>query len=482
MKITVVVPPSKYSRNVARDLIWGCWCKGKRIAGTQFDPVSQLIVVTLLKEEGHEARLLDAAGLQMGVEEAQGRMAGDDIAIVLTNTVTVNEDAQFLAGIKRVNPKLKTIVYGNHPTFYPQDTAAKDGMDFCVHKEAEWVIRDLVRALDRGEDPGAVKGITFRRDGRFVTTEPYPYIRNLDELPVPDRSQLPQGITYFNPIVKFMPFTTMTTTRGCPAKCNYCSAPPFYGRIYRAQSPQRVVDEMAQIEKMGYREVFFRDEVFNYKRTRVMEICKLLIQNRIRLSWIVSSRVDTVDKEMLEAMKEAGCHMLRFGVESGDQGILDNIEKGATLEQARQAFQWIHETGLEAHCHAMMGMPGETRETLEKTIRFILELEPTTMTCGICTPYPGTPLFDRVLQTNPDIGDGSQKDLASLHMQGFHNDVFTEVPQVELARGIRRLYRNFYLRPSYIWRTFKRLKSFDELRRVVMAAGHVFGFSVLGEE
>ncbi len=107
MKTTIVIPPSRFSRNVARDLIWGCWCKGKRIAGTQFDPVSQLIMATMLKEDGHDADLLDAAGMQLSFEAAQARLAKSDIAIVLTNTVTINEDAEFLAGAKKINPALK---------------------------------------------------------------------------------------------------------------------------------------------------------------------------------------------------------------------------------------------------------------------------------------------------------------------------------------------------------------------------------------
>jgi anaerobic magnesium-protoporphyrin IX monomethyl ester cyclase len=482
MKITVVVPPSKFSKNVARDLIWGCWCKGKRIAGTQFDPVSQLILATMLKDDGHEASLLDAAGLQMTQEETRDRMANDDIAVVLTNTVTVNEDAEFLNEVKKINPKLKTVVYGNQSTFFAKDTVFKEGIDFGVHREAEFVIRDLVRTIDTGKDLRDVKGITYRVNGSAQTTDPQPFIRNLDELPIPDRTMLPAGITYFNPIVKRMPFTTMTTSRGCPAKCNYCSAPPFYGRIYRTQSAERVVNEMEKIQSLGYKEVFFRDEVFNFKRSRVIDICKGLIKRRVDLSWIVSSRVDTVDKEMLEYMKEAGCHMLRFGIESGDQKILDNIEKGATLEQARQAFKWINEVGLESHCHCMMGMPGETSETLEKTIRFVLELKPSTMTCGVCTPYPGTKLFDNVLKKHPEAGDGSQKDLKALHLNTFYNDVFTNVPAAELSKSVRRFYRKFYLRPSYIFRTAKRIASPGEFRRVVLAAANVFGFSVMGEE
>lgn len=481
-KITVLVPPSRFSKNVARDLIWGCWCKGKRIAGTQFDPVSQLLLAAILQQQGHQARLLDAAALGLSLEHVKQQTADDDLVIVLCNSVTINEDAAILSELKSANPKLKTIVYGNHPSYYPKDTVMKPGIDFGVQKEAEWAIRDLVNNLDRSGDAWKeVPGITFKDNGGARVNPVYPYIQNLDELPIPNRQQLPPGVIYFNPVVKRMPFTTMTTSRGCPAKCNYCAAPPFYGRIYRVQSAQRVVDEMEQIARLGYKEVFFRDEVWTCKKRRTMEICDQLIKRKIDLTWIVSTRVDTLDKESMEAMRAAGCHMLRFGVESGSQEILDNVEKGATVERARQVFKWTKEVGIGTHAHTMVGMPGESEETIRKTLDFILEIEPTTMTCGICTPYPGTPLFERVLKVHPEIGDGSQWDLSQLHTKSFHNEVYTDIPNDVLSKWVRRIYKEFYFRPSYILGTLRRIQSPGEFRRVVTAAGNVFGF-VAGED
>lgn len=478
MKVTVLIPSSRFAKNVARDLIWGSWCKGRRIAGAQFDPVSQLVLTTLLQQHGHDARLLDAASLALPLETVKHATTDDDVVIVLSNTVTIQEDAATLAVLKAANPKLKTIVYGNHPSYFPEDTVKKPGIDFGIQKEAEWAIRDLVNGLDQpGDAWKETPGIAFQDGGAVRVNVPYPYIQNLDDLPIPNRRQLPPGVVYFNPVIKRMPFTTMTTSRGCPSKCNYCSAPPFYGRIYRMQTPMRVVDEMEQIQRLGYREVFFRDEVWTCNKHRTLEICDQLIQRNLNLTWIVSTRVDTVDQESMEAMKAAGCHMLRFGVESGSEEVLKNIEKDATLDRARQAFQWAKDVGLDTHAHCMIGMPGETEATMQHTLDFLLELEPTTMTCTICTPYPGTPLFERVLKAHPEIGDGSQWDLAELHTKTFYNEAYTNVSNDALSWWVRHIYRRFYLRPAYLVRTFGRLQSGEELRRVMRAARYVVGFA-----
>ncbi|MBU2461830.1 cobalamin B12-binding domain-containing protein [bacterium] len=160
MKVMVLIPPSKFAKNVARDLIYGCWCKGKRIAGIQFPPVSQLLVATVLKEAGHTITMLDAANLQMDILSIKKVAKGQDVCIMLTSTMTINEDAEVLVSLKEANPRLITIVYGSHPTFMPQWTVAKEGIDIAVHREPEFLIRDLLSLMEKGREKEA-KGITF---------------------------------------------------------------------------------------------------------------------------------------------------------------------------------------------------------------------------------------------------------------------------------------------------------------------------------
>ena len=480
MRVMVLVPPTLQTRNVARDLVYGCWCRGKRIAGIQFPPVSQLWIATVLRDSGHRADLVDATG--MGIEELRREAAGYEAAVVLTSTMTVNEDASVLVSLQEANPRLRTIVCGAHPTFMPKATLSRRGIDFVVRGEAEYAIRDLVTALDRSEGEWReVPGIGYREKGQVLLNEPYPFIEDLDELPVPERSLLAPGIDYFNPVVKRLPFTTAFTMRGCPGKCTFCSSPSFYGRRIRARSARSVLDELREIRDQGYREVFFRDEIFTVSRARTRAICEGILADGIDLTWICSARVGSVDREMLALMKEAGCHMVRFGVESGSQEILDRIRKEITVGQIEETFAWTRGVGMDTHAHTMIGMPGESEETIKATIGLLLRLEPTIITCGICTPYPGTELFEQVRRACPEVGDGSECDLARLHTHAYYNHLFTPLSAESLERSIRRVYRSFYLRPSYLARMMRRMGSLDEFRRATLAAAQVFDFIVRGD-
>ncbi|RJP35560.1 MAG: radical SAM protein [Candidatus Omnitrophota bacterium] len=481
MKTLTLIPPSKFSKNVARDLVYGCWCKGKRIAGIQFPPVSQLMVTTVLKENGHDAHLLDAAGLQYSLDQIKEQVGREQYGacIVLTSTMTVQEDADILNELKQVNPGMKTIVTGSQPTFMPHATLARKGIDFVALREQEYILRDLIAALDQGGDAfKKVLGVGFRDENGQDVINPYaPLIKDLDELPIADRTMLPQDIDYFNPIIKRMPFTTMFTTRGCTAKCTYCSSPPFYGEKVRFRTAEKVLAEMEYCQNLGYKEIFFRDELFTASKKRVLEICVGIKERKLDLTWICSSRVNNVDPEMLKAMKEASCHLIRFGVESGVQEILDNVRKDITVEETRQAFQWCHEYKIDTHAHCMIGSPGETQETIDTSLRFIKEIDPTVITFGITTPYPGTALFDEVAAVHPEIGDGSQMDLSRLHTDSFFNQFFTDLSNDELSRNIRHIYRSFYFRPGYLFKWLRRINSWEEFKRVTMAGANVFDFA-----
>jgi len=209
---------------------------------------------------------------------------------------------------------------------------------------------------------------------------------------------------------------------------------------------------------------------------RVHEICRGIIERGLDVTWICSARIGSLDLETMKLMKQAGCHMLRLGVESGNQRVLDTVKKGITLEQTVQCFEWIHRAGLDSHAHCMLGIPGETAESIEDNIRFVKRIDPTIVTFGICTPYPGTPLFSEVQDKHPEIEDGSGCDLSQLHTNAFFNQYFTGLTPEFLQKAMRRAYRMFYLRPGYILRWLGRIRNIDEFRRVTLAATEIFQF------
>jgi len=184
------------------------------------------------------------------------------------------------------------------------------------------------------------------------------------------------------------------------------------------------------------------------------------------------------DMDGMELMKRAGCHMIKFGVESGVQKILNNVRKGIKIENTRKNFREVKEVGIDAHAHIMLGMPGDTKKTIEETIKFVKEIDPTTATFGICTPYPGTPLFDDVIKKYPEIMDGSSQDLQKIHETAFFNQYFTNLDEKELNEYVKKAYRSFYFRPRYVLKWLGKIRSLDELRRVILAGSNVFGFGI----
>jgi len=353
----------------------------------------------------------------------------------------------------------------------------RQGIDIAVRREAEYIIRDIARSLRSDNDSWkSVLGIAYRENSSVVINEDYPLIENLDELPFPDRGMLDSDIDYFNPIVKCMPFTTIYTTRGCPGRCTFCSSPSFYGRHIRFRSADSVLQELRLIKNMGYREVFFRDEFFPVSKQRTQKVCQIMIEEDFDLSWICSARIGTLDFQTMQLMKKAGCHMIRFGVESGVQNILDNIIKDIKVDSTVKTFKEANQIGLSTHAHMMIGMPGETEETVEESIRFAKAIKPTIVTFGVMTPYPGTQIYEDVRNSHPEIGDASDCDLSKLHTQGFFNETFTSLNKDDLKKFIRKAYFKFYMRPNYVFSWLSRINSTDELKRVVLAGLQVFSF------
>lgn len=482
MKILVLNPASLATKNVIRDVLYGCWCKGKRIGGATVPPFALLEIATILRDDKHDVIFLDAQAEQLAFELVERRALECDAVVISTSTMSFREDADQLLALKKVNPQLTTVMFGSHPSFMPTYSLAHDGPDVIVRHEPEFIIRDLFRGVrDGGDSWKQVKGIGYRENGEHVLNEEYPFI-DLDELPFPDVTMLPPDIDYYNPLVRRMPYITTTTSKGCPAKCTFCTAPYFDGMKVRFQSAEYVVEEIEYFLSQGYREVYFRDDTFFVWKKRDITICEEIVKRDLDVTWIANARVSMIDKEMMQRAKDAGCHTIKFGIESGDQKILDRMRKGYTIEQAYQVFEWIHEVGIHAHAHVMLGNPGDSVETVERTIEFVKELNPGTATFGLCTPYPGTPLFDEVAEKFPEIKDGTASDLGKLHTEGLFNEHYTSLKKEELEAYVQKAYREFYLRPNYVVQTaFNQLRGVDDIKRLSIAASNVVDFALRGE-
>lgn len=442
-------------------------------------PLGLAYIGGVLERDGHGLKLIDGPAEGKSFEDVVRvvEKMSPDAVILNTSTITFGEDLELTDLIKDVLPETKTVHVGTHVTTFPKDTLKYEAVDFVVVGEPEYTTRDLMVTLENGDDLRDVKGLGYKENGAPVVNPERELIKNLDELPFPSRHLYPD-VEYFNPLAKIMPYTTALSSRGCPGKCIYCTSVLLYGKRYRLRSPENIVDEMEYLKNLGINEVFFRDETFTAVKKRVLGICNLIEDRGLEMTWMVNSRVDAITKELAKAMKKAGCHTIKFGVESGSQQILDNLKKGITLEQTKNAFKWTKEAGMKRVAHFMLGSPGETKETMDKTINFAVhELDADYISPNITTPYPGTELFDMVLELGYVPGDDwSTWNLTDALEDSIFNEMFSEVKKEDLNKAFTKAYKEFYFRPKRILRMTGEIRSFDEFKRAVKAGASLFGF------
>lgn len=478
MKTLLLVPPIIKS-NIVRDVLYGCWCKGKRIGGATVPPLVLLSVATVLKNDGNEVRIIDAPAENKCLDDIKQIINNFDILLVLTSSMTFNEDTQVLEELKKIKKDIITIIFGSHPTYMAEFCLKRDSVDIVVRKEPEFIIRDLIKNLEKNDSIWKkVRGIGYKENGKIKINDDYPFIENLDDLPIYDRSLLPQDVKYYNPIVKRHPYTTSETSRGCPGMCSFCTAPDMYGGQLRFWSSNKVLEEIRLLISQGYKEVYYRDETFTTFKRRNLEIFKGILQEKLDITWLCNVRVGTVDKETLELMKKSGCHTLKIGVESGVQEVLDKSNKGIKVSETKKLFKWANECGLNTHAHIIIGMPGETRDTIKKTIQFTKEIDPMTIDVAICTPYPGTKLFNNLINEHPEIADGYTLSLENLHTKSIYNEYFTDLTGEELEKSLSQFYREFYIRPSHVAKNLAQVKSMKDFKRIARASYNLIRFVI----
>lgn len=344
--------------------------------------------------------------------------------------------------IKAEFPESLVVIGGVHPTFMPEQ-ALQDGFDFAFKGEGEQTFLQFCQDYSESRDRNKV----------ILRPQSGP-IKNLDELPFPAYHLLP-----FKKYQKFMPpsvsrrkpWVAYCSSRGCPFGCIFCSVTNFWGKVWRGHSPKRVADDIERlISEYKVRSVNFVDDNFTFNRGRILELCKIIKERGLRFEWSCSCRVDQVDGELLKEMKSAGCWRIGFGVESGDPEVLKWYGKGITVEKARTAFRLCKETGISVFGFFIMGAPPETEESLKMTLDLALELDPDVMGLGFLTPFPGSRLWCYVQENSLLL----EKNLDNF--DEVYPVIKTGIPPERLIEYSRKMYHDFYYRPSYILRQVRR--------------------------
>jgi hopanoid biosynthesis associated radical SAM protein HpnJ len=397
------------------------------------------------------ARLLDAPSHHVSAEETINIARDYEFLVLFTSTPGFPGDILLVKKIRETNPKIKIAFVGPHVSVLPE-RSLKDcpSIDFVVRKEFDYAVCEFAQ----GKPLEEILGISYLKNGSVVHTPDRPEIQDLDSLPhVTEIYRRDLDVTKYNVPFLLYPYVSLYTTRGCPAQCTFCLWPQtLSGHPWRKRSTDDVAREMANAKEYwpSVREFFFDDDTFNIQKPRTIELCSKL--KPLKLTWSCTSRV-TTDYETLKAMKEAGCRLLIVGYESGDQQILKNIKKGATIERARQFTKDCHKLGLVVHGDFILGLPGETRDTIRNTIAFAKELDVETIQVSVAHAYPGTELYDYAVKNGFMVGDNKMVDEGGHQLAHIQ---YPGLPAEEILESVHRFYDEYYFRPKAVFRILRK--------------------------
>ncbi|RLG82947.1 MAG: B12-binding domain-containing radical SAM protein [Thermoprotei archaeon] len=427
-----------------------------RVMGMKAPPLGLAYIAAVLEKFGHKVKIIDTPTLEIDSREWINEVKSWKPDVVGISILTPTAPKGYMAA-KLAKEELgeDTIVIAGGPhTTYMYAEALNNNMDIVVRGEGEYTTLELVNALEKhGLNKGVltkIKGIAFKDDnGEVIVTSSRPFIEDLDELPWPARHLLPMDkYTLFGKPIKV---AHVMASRGCPYGCMFCITSYYWGRRLRFRSPKNVADEIEfLVEKYGAKQIAFTDDELTINRKFVYDLIGELNKRKLDIIFACGSRVDHVDRKLLEYLYRNGCVALYFGVESASQETLNYIGKKITLEQVEKVFKWIKELKGFAVATFILGFPWETLDDMKKTVDFALKIDPDYAQFTVLTPYPGTPMYNYALRYNL-IEDWNWEHYTTLRpvMKGFH---FT---CNQLKKMLRYAYRKFYLRSKFIVRELK---------------------------
>lgn len=459
MKVYLLSPPAiegikmvREGRCMAREGVWT----------TLWPPISMAEIGSLLERRGFTVKITDAGAEEIDEKKLEELLKefNPDVLMINSTTPTIEYDLSMAAFAKQNVPHIKTIAFGIHVSELPEESMnMQHELDFIVHNEPELTSEELILALHNGGDLSRILGITYRNGEGIVTNPPRPYIEDLDSLPFP-AWHLVDTDRYILPYTK-KKYLLVTSARGCPHRCVFCVGKGYYGGKLRLRSPESVVKELDWVgEAFGVFDFLFWTESFTLNRAFVIQVCDLIQEKRLNIRWVCNSRVDNVDFEMLDKMKRAGCWMIGYGVESSNQAILDKAKKGIKVEQVKKACALTRKAGIEISAHIVLGLPGDTKETIRETVRYAKKMGFDYAQFYCATPWPGTELYKMAKKEGWLRKDAPwseyEQNVSVLDMEGLKAEEMTKL-RVE---G----FRSFYLYPLTIWRTLIKIKSFSEFK------------------
>ena len=469
LDILLISPPNFYSQ---RGSIW-------KEVNSNFPPLGLIDIAGYIRVKGFSVKIIDCnvdspsivSFFQFFKRNIVSKYVSLRYIGITSMTVQIKK-AYIIAKIcKRFFPNTTIIFGGVHATFVTEEVINKKDIDIVVLGEGEITLEEILE----GNSLDAINGIVYKNfsNGSYniVYNDPRDRLRNLNELSMPAYDLL--KIKKYRPAkgsYKRLPAMSMMTSRGCPGRCTFCAK--TLGKKLVFKSATSIFKEIQfLIKNYGIKQIQFYDDTFTSNRKNVIELCKIIINNKIDITWTCFSRVDTINREILRYMKQAGCHQIMYGVETIDKQVLKNINKRINIKQVINAVKWTKKERIECRLAFMVGNPGDTKENILKNIYFVNKLNPDYLIVNITTPYPGTEMFKWAKERNLILTyNWDDYDLSKPIMR------LENLDENEIKKLYRLMFRKFYLRPRFIYKRLLNIKTVSDFKILIEGFNSLMSF------
>lgn len=421
-------------------------------------PLGLCYLGTVLDKANHKVKIIDCDIEEFDIPKLMEeiKIRNPDVVGVTASTPIFESAKKIIKQVKELNKNITTILGGFHITALPVQSMEDSQADIGIFGEGETTIVELVDYLEKKKDLKEVKGILYRKEGQIIKNPSRELIKDLDSIPFPARRLLNyKKYVWSVPKKGLEPVTSITTQRGCPFNCIFCGVKTIFPGV-RYRSIENILEEIEYIvNELGINHIMIQDDTLTLSKDKMIKFCNEVKKRNLKFTWEGYTRANLITKELLELMKESGLIRLSFGVESGNQKVLDACKKEVKLEDYQNAYEWCHELNIETRCSLMLGLPFETKETIKETIKFANSLKCYQAYINITTPYPGTDLLDLAKQgyggirlLTEDWKDYRRYGNAVMEVNDLNKD--------DLIKLQKKAYKKFYLRPKIVMYNLKR--------------------------
>ena len=452
MNILLLNPPYINGKKIFMKEIGRC---GSTATANQYWPQTGLAYLAANVQSSHNIKIIDAIAQEYNFNNLITIIKNfrPKVIVIHTTTPTFNNDATVLNRIKK---ELKNTIIGfvgNHVSNTVKPSLQNSIADFILVNEPELTFQDLI--INLSNDWKKIPGLAYRKSQKIIINKPRKNLKNLDNLNFPARNLLHNN-KYKMILTNNEVFATVIPSRGCPFSCIFCRVGYPWGKKFRQRSVDNVLDEIKEIRtKYSIRNIVFMADTFTLEKKWVMDLCNKILQNKLDINWLCNSRADTIDQEMVNVMKKAGCSLISFGIESGNQQILDKSKKNLDLRKAKHVINITKKQGIRTFAYFILGLPGENKKTINQTIKFAKKLDPDYVNFHLATPHPGTELAT-IAHKKKWIIDNQYE---HYDQSGKYSVLKTNnLSSKQILRAQKRAMREFYLRPKIILKQLIRIK------------------------